>query len=283
VGGYGVWGDGGTGYGVFGSATGAGVGTFGTSTGGTGVLGSISSTTGQSATVGANSGTGNGVYGKLTGSSTRGTDAAVYGNDTATGSGAHYGVYGVSTDSYAGYFNGVLEATSGLRVNTTCEFGSCSVSDRRLKKNIQPLKGALDSLLKLTGETFEWREADTSPDGHGEDTSTQTGFIAQDVEPIFPAWIGENKEGYKTLNIPSKQMAALTVESLRTLKAENDALKAKVVTDHATLMQLKDELDSLKAGKDPMTGDRGMLWLFGMVFAVGGAVVVTRKQGQKQA
>jgi hypothetical protein len=78
------------------------------------------------------------------------------------------------------------------------------------------------------------------------------------------------------------QVAALTVESIRALKAENDSLKAQVARDHAELLKLADHLDRLENGKNPMTGDRGMLWLFGMVFAVGGAVIVTRKQSQKQ-
>jgi hypothetical protein len=281
--------------GVYGDSAGSGDGVYGTSTSGTGVLGLISSTTGQSATVGSNGGTGNGVYGKLTGSSTRGTDAAVYGNDTATGGGSHYGGYfKTASGAYAVYVDG------GLNVDGTLTFGasggtSCSAgctSDRRLKKNIDPLRGAIDRLLHLQGKNYEW----ITPDEHGHSTGTQIGFVAQEVEQVFPRWVGQNKDGFKTLTIPPMEIAALTVESLRTLKSENDELRAEVAvlradhakvamleTDHATVMQLKDELDSLKAGKDPMTGDRGMLWLFGMVFAVGGAVVVTRKQATRHA
>jgi Chaperone of endosialidase len=48
---------------------------------------------------------------------------------------------------------------------------------RRLKKNVAPLSGALDRLLKIGGVTFEWKENDKD-----RPTGTQTGVIAQDVE-----------------------------------------------------------------------------------------------------
>ena len=76
-----------------------------------------------------------------------------------------------SAHSYAGYFAGNVYAT-----------GSYSSSDARLKKNIAPLADALPTLLKLKGVTFEWNR----PEDYGNQTGTQRGFIAQEVEKVFP-------------------------------------------------------------------------------------------------
>src|SRR5262249_1150885 len=49
------------------------------------------------------------------------------------------------------------------------------VSDRRLKKNIEPLSGALDRLLQLRSVTYEYKDPEKSHQLPG----IQTGFIAQ--------------------------------------------------------------------------------------------------------
>jgi len=70
--------------------------------------------------------------------------------------------------------------------------------------------------------TFEWKE----PDEHGGRTGTQRGFIAQDVEKILPEWVGVDAKGFKTLNTTG--LEAMLVESIRTVKAENDSLRDRV-------------------------------------------------------
>ncbi len=58
-------------------------------------------------------------------------------------------------------------------------------SDRRLKRDIRPIASALDTLAKLQGVQFEWIHAE------GHDARLDAGFIAQDVEKVFPAWVTE--------------------------------------------------------------------------------------------
>ncbi len=93
-------------------------------------------------------------------------------------------------------------------------------SDRRLKQNIQPLQNVLSRLLRLQGVSFEWKV----PLNQGNRTGIQLGMIAQDVEPVFPDWVGTASNGDKTLTF--RGFEALTVEAFRELKAENDQLKA---------------------------------------------------------
>ena len=116
-------------------------------------------------------------------------------------------------------------------------------SDIRLKKNTAPLEGTLGKLLRLRGVTFEWKE----PDKHGNLHGRQTGMIAQQVEQVFPEWVGTDPQGYKTLTF--RGFEALTVESLRELKTENDRLSRKVAElekNHAKLGKLEARLATLE-------------------------------------
>lgn len=113
-----------------------------------------------------------------------------------------------------------------------------SSSDIRLKKNVQPIKGALDKMLKLRGVNFEWVEPKRAKILPG----TQMGMIAQDAEKVFPQWVVTDKKGYKNLVI--KGFEALTVEAMRELKAENQALKLKTEDLEARIKKLETRINS---------------------------------------
>lgn len=66
-------------------------------------------------------------------------------------------------------------------------------SDRRFKKNIEPLQTALDKILHLKGVSYEWKEK--SGVGKGRDI----GFIAQDVESVLPELVHTDNNGYKSV------------------------------------------------------------------------------------
>ncbi|MBI5527552.1 MAG: tail fiber domain-containing protein, partial [Deltaproteobacteria bacterium] len=94
-------------------------------------------------------------------------------------------------------------------------------SDSRLKKNVVGLHGALDKLLRLRGVTFEWRGSDTTRILPGK----QIGMIAQEVEPVFPEWVGIGRDGFK--NITYRGFEALTVEAFREQQSQLEALRAQ--------------------------------------------------------
>ncbi len=99
-----------------------------------------------------------------------------------------------------------------------------SGSDRRLKHNIEPLAGSLEKLLRLRSVTFDYLDMERWGAGRF------TGFIAQEVEPLFPDWVSENPDGMKML--APKGFESLAVQALRELRAEKDeqnaALAARV-------------------------------------------------------
>lgn len=259
-----------TGYGVAGVNTGSGDGVFGTSATGYGVYAQsagpalYATTTGagetaiqgnatssSDVTVGVagncSSPTGYGVQGVNT------VGTAIYGLGTSSTGGyrgigisanaagtASFGVNASTTgtdggsaainatsgggSSWAGYFNGKVGVSGEIIV------GSCSgcSSDIKLKKDVKPLTGAIDQLLALKGVTFEWK----SPEEHEGHTGTQTGFIAQDVQKLFPEWVKDDgytaPDGQKYKTLDTRQIEALEVESIRTLKAKNDALEERL-------------------------------------------------------
>jgi hypothetical protein len=105
-------------------------------------------------------------------------------------------------------------------------------SDGRLKKNVQPLGHALDRMLELKGVTFEY----SHPDSGMHPAGTFSGFIAQDVEKVFPNWIGHDNDGY--LTVGPQGFEALTVEALREMKTTQDDRVAALEHDNADLREL---------------------------------------------
>lgn len=78
-----------------------------------------------------------------------------------------------------------------------------STSDRRLKNNIKDLHGALDKISKLRPVKYDWK----NPQGP-QKIVHDTGFIAQEVEKIFPEWVGKQEvTGKDLLLLPKGEKA----------------------------------------------------------------------------
>ncbi len=155
---------------------------------------------------------------------------------------------------FPSYFTGILgiNATSpqfDLHVNSSAGKpggGSWSnSSDIRLKKNIEPLQGSLDQLLSLRGVTFEYID----PQAIHELEGTRIGMIAQEVERVFPDWVGQRNDGYKTVTY--RGFEALTVEALRDLREEKDSRfheqEARIKALEAENAALSARLDALES------------------------------------
>ena len=91
-----------------------------------------------------------------------------------------------------------------------------SFSDWRLKKHINTMDGALESMLRLRWVTFEYID----PEAINEAQGIRLGMVAQEVEDVFPQWVDERPDGYKYLTFSGFE--ALAVEALRELRAEKD-------------------------------------------------------------
>jgi len=108
-----------------------------------------------------------------------------------------------------------------------------NTSDVRLKTNIEPLTEALDAITQLEPVKFEW----VNPQQH--DADVHAGFIAQDVEQVFPEWVDDvdpwggdvsllpASEKIKSLGLPT-DFDAYLVQAIKELHAENAELAQRV-------------------------------------------------------
>ncbi|MBL8066117.1 MAG: tail fiber domain-containing protein [Chthonomonadaceae bacterium] len=116
-----------------------------------------------------------------------------------------------------------------------------ALSDRRLKNKITPVANPLGQLLSLHGRSFEFR----SRDKHNDLEGPQIGFVAQEVEKVFPQWVTTNKDGYKGVTLPMA-FNALLVESVRALKEENTMLKRKLEAEKTRSDEFERRLRSIE-------------------------------------
>jgi hypothetical protein len=118
--------------------------------------------------------------------------------------------------------------------------GSWSVlSDARVKHDIREIESPLDRVLSLHGITFEYN-ADAGPMAV---PGRHIGFIAQEVEQVFPDWITEDEKGIKTVNIHGFE--SLLVEAIRELKARHDVEVEALRAENIALRGRLDRIESL--------------------------------------
>lgn len=103
-------------------------------------------------------------------------------------------------------------------VNPTAGTFACS-SDQRLKKNITPLESTttLEKVLALQGVTYNWNsESDT--------VDPKIGFIAQQVETVFPEFVSETGNGMKSVAYGS--LTPVLVEAIKELNLKIEAIES---------------------------------------------------------
>ncbi len=126
--------------------------------------------------------------------------------------------------------------------------GNWSVaSDRSMKHEIEPLDGLLDKALALRPVSYYYNHQDLSQTPH-----RQVGFIAQDVEPLFPSLVlGDEK---KTLNYAG--LSVVAIGALQELKREKDAeIEALRAEKDAQIEKLAQRLAKLEALLTERTGN----------------------------
>ena len=101
---------------------------------------------------------------------------------------------------------------------------STTISDERLKENIQVVDNALDKVCQLNGVTFSWKH----------DGEKSAGLIAQDVEKVLPTAIKEKElplkldDGIEYKTVEYSQVTSLLVEAIKELREENKLLRADI-------------------------------------------------------
>ena len=114
-----------------------------------------------------------------------------------------------------------------------------------MKRDIEPIAQALETVEKLQGVTFRWK--DEKKDAQ---FGRVRGLVAQDVEKVIPEWIKTDPDGYK--RIEPIGVDALLIEAIKELKAENEELKTE-------LQKLNERMEKLAAKKNEQDKKLGQL------------------------
>ena len=156
-----------------------------------------------------------------------------------------YPYYNYIDGSYAGFFYGNVKVTNGT-INGTLT----SSSDERLKEDIEELSdtergedGSVISKLELlTPVSFRYKdmnagkERGTYVDKDGNEvelpeekpsqvmTKRHFGFVAQELQQVYPDLVYENDNGYLSVNYT--ELIPILVQSIKELKTEIDELKS---------------------------------------------------------
>ena len=92
-------------------------------------------------------------------------------------------------------------------------------SMREMKTNISNLENILPSVLQMQGVKFDWKDEEKAKDNYG--------FIAEDVEKIFPNLITYDVKG-KPEGIQYTKMTAVLLEAIKEQQIQIDELKSKL-------------------------------------------------------
>ncbi|GAB2643911.1 hypothetical protein GCM10027035_42630 [Emticicia sediminis] len=168
-------------------------------------------------------------------------------NSTAVGDGAFYGL---KSNTEAGIFIGGawrfgLTNTGNMTVGGTVT-ASCGVlvcSDLRYKKNIRSLNNSLENILKINGVRYDFKKEEF-PERNFSDKN-QIGFIAQEIEKIFPEMVFTDEKGYKSVDYA--RLTPVLVEALKEQQQMIDQLKSNNSILKTKNEKLESRLDKIEA------------------------------------
>ena len=153
------------------------------------------------------------------------------------------GGVGINTNDPAGFalnVSGTAKISGNLTVNSTTY-----TSDARYKTNILTINNALNDVLALRGVSYDWDKAKW-PEKNFSD-SRQYGFIAQELEKVFPNLVQTDAQGYKSVNYVG--VIPVLVEGMKAQEKRIRALEA----DNAELKAQVREIEELKKQNDRVT------------------------------
>lgn len=114
---------------------------------------------------------------------------------------------------------GTTSPSRKLDVNGTAGGTSAwqSPSDKRYKENIKPIQNILPKINKLVAIYYDWKKQDF-PDKDFPD-KRQVGFIAQEMEEIFPELVYTDKRGYKS--VAYSKITPILLQAIKELQLQN--------------------------------------------------------------
>ena len=155
-----------------------------------------------------------------------------------------WGLYISSIDSSLNFYS-----NGSLRSNIDRVTGVyTALSDRRMKKEINPLTPVLNSIMKLPAYTYKYKDA--APNDR-----RSIGFMAQDVQPLFPELVYQRYDREITKPVLTLDYAGFGILAIKAIQeqqkqiAEKDArvkaLEEKTDRQQQQIEEMKDALMKL--------------------------------------
>jgi hypothetical protein len=178
------------------------------------------------------------ISNRLNVSSTSGRGVSIgdgtYANHILCDSGVDFAFnYGNGNTGGFGFFGGTSSAkfmcsSAGTLTVSGDVIAYGTPSDARLKDIKEKIPNALESVLKLNGYRFDWKERELNV--YGDDKKIlhikeDIGVIAQEVEALFPELARTNEDGF--MSVRYQGLTAVLIEAIKELKAEIDELKSQ--------------------------------------------------------
>lgn len=106
--------------------------------------------------------------------------------------------------------------TLNVSSTVTSSSGITCPSDIRYKKNITAIENPLQKLMQVNGVNYYWKTSDFP--GMNFNDKLQTGFIAQDLEKVFPEMVFTDNTGYKSVDY--SRLTPILVETIKEQQKE---------------------------------------------------------------
>lgn len=146
-----------------------------------------------------------------------------------------------------------LYVAGAIRASTLITTTALACSDLRFKKEIKPLHNSLEKVLRMQGVNYYWKK-DEFPDWEF-GNKKQIGFIAQDVEKIFPELVNTDEDslGYKSVDY--SKLTPVLVEALKELNVKMETQQQVIQSLTQSVGVLKEENVNLKKSNIQLESD----------------------------
>jgi len=149
--------------------------------------------------------------------------------------------------------------------------GLTQYSDRRLKRNFEPLQDVMRKIRLLNGVSYQWKDIEMM----GQER--ELGLIAQELEKVYPELV-EEVEGYKAVNYIG--LIPVLIEGLKAQDKRMISQEEKLIVQEELLLNQQETIDNLQAELGEI---KQMLAFLGLGDEVEGANLADTEADENQA
>lgn len=144
----------------------------------------------------------------------------------------------VGSSSSSGVVARFTNSTGSCTINPTATSLSCS-SDSRLKKDFEAIDPsyAIGKIWELSPTRYKWKR-------EGVDSGYHAGFLAEDVQSVFPDLVSKDPSGYRALNYAG--MMPYLVAGVQSVDDRIAELETKNAQQAKTIASLQKQISDLR-------------------------------------